>query len=169
MTARKDMINDALEFAIKLKKHSNLGVSFNIFNITTYTDDELNAVLDKKMSIAPNNDHKYYLLHLINADICAISGLLETDEFRWYINISYPTYMKDKIRKIYFAYGISYSENDIIQELKLNYKWPSMQAYQSLSLPLPQSLPQPLPPPRYQEPPPIYVREVGYASHDIEV
>jgi len=47
MTARKDMINDALEFAIKLKKHTNLGVSFNIFNITTYTDDELNAVLDK--------------------------------------------------------------------------------------------------------------------------
>ena len=47
MTARKDMIHDAFEFAVDLKKHTNLGVSFNIFNITTYSDDELNRVLDK--------------------------------------------------------------------------------------------------------------------------
>jgi hypothetical protein len=118
------------------------------------------AVLDKKMSIAPNKDHKYYLLHLINADICAISGLLETDEFRWDINISYPTYMKDKIRKIYVTHGVSYSEDDIIQELKLNYKWPSMQP--------PQARPEARPPPRYQEPPPVY--DGGdYVGHDIEV
>ena len=47
MTARKDMIDDALKFAKKLKKHTGLDISFNIFNTTNYTDNELNGVLDK--------------------------------------------------------------------------------------------------------------------------
>jgi len=47
MTARKDMINDAFDFAIKLKKHTGLEIAFNIFNTTNYTDIELDTVLDK--------------------------------------------------------------------------------------------------------------------------
>ena len=47
MTARKDMINDAFDFALKLKKHTGLEIAFNIFNTTNYTDIELNTVLDK--------------------------------------------------------------------------------------------------------------------------
>jgi len=47
MTARKDMINDAFEFAVKLKKHTGLEIAFNIFNTTNYTDIELDTVLDK--------------------------------------------------------------------------------------------------------------------------
>lgn len=47
MTARKDMIDEAFEFGVKLKKHTGLDIAFNIFNTTNYTDDELNAVLDK--------------------------------------------------------------------------------------------------------------------------
>ena len=47
MTARKDMINDAFDFALKLKKHTRLEIAFNIFNTTNYTDIELNTVLDK--------------------------------------------------------------------------------------------------------------------------
>ena len=47
MTARKDMIDDAFAFAVKLRKHTGLDISFNIFNTTNYTDNELNKVLDK--------------------------------------------------------------------------------------------------------------------------
>jgi 4-hydroxy 2-oxovalerate aldolase len=47
LTARRDLIDDALEFAKKLRKHTNLEVSFNIFNITSYTDLELDSVVDK--------------------------------------------------------------------------------------------------------------------------
>ena len=47
MTARKDMINDAFDFAVKLKKHTGLEIAFNIFNTTNYTDIELDTVLDK--------------------------------------------------------------------------------------------------------------------------
>jgi len=47
MTARKDMIDDAIDFAVKLRKHTSLDISFNIFNTTNYTDNELNKVLDK--------------------------------------------------------------------------------------------------------------------------
>lgn len=47
MTARKDMIDDAFDFALKLKKHTGLEIAFNIFNTTNYTDIELNTVLDK--------------------------------------------------------------------------------------------------------------------------
>jgi len=47
MTARKDMIDDAIDFAVKLRKHTGLDISFNIFNTTNYTDNELNKVLDK--------------------------------------------------------------------------------------------------------------------------
>jgi len=47
MTARKDMIDDALVFANKLKNHTGLDIAFNIFNTTNYTDTELNLVLDK--------------------------------------------------------------------------------------------------------------------------
>jgi len=50
MTARKDMIDDAFEFATRLKKHTGLDISFNIFNTTNYTDDELNSVLDKVLN-----------------------------------------------------------------------------------------------------------------------
>ena len=47
MTARKDMIDDAFEFAVRLKQHTGLEIAFNIFNTTNYTDEELNSVLDK--------------------------------------------------------------------------------------------------------------------------
>tara|TARA_R110000824_G_scaffold3379_2_gene15978 strand:- start:1273 stop:2223 length:951 start_codon:yes stop_codon:yes gene_type:complete len=47
MTARKDMIDDAFEFGVRLKQHTGLAIAFNIFNTTNYTDDELNLVLDK--------------------------------------------------------------------------------------------------------------------------
>ena len=47
MTARKDMIEEAYDFAINLKKHTGLEIAFNIFNTTNYTDDELDLVLDK--------------------------------------------------------------------------------------------------------------------------
>lgn len=50
MTARKDMINDAFKFAVKLKKYTGLDISFNIFNTTNYTDDELNNVLNKVLN-----------------------------------------------------------------------------------------------------------------------
>ncbi len=46
MTARKDMINDAFEFAVRLKKHTGLEISFNIFNTTNYTDSELDSALN---------------------------------------------------------------------------------------------------------------------------
>ena len=47
MTARKDMIDGAYEFATNLKKHTGLEIAFNVFNTTNYTDDELDSVLDK--------------------------------------------------------------------------------------------------------------------------
>lgn len=47
MTARKDMIDDAFEFAVKLKQYTGLEIAFNIFNTTNYSDAELNSVLDK--------------------------------------------------------------------------------------------------------------------------
>jgi len=47
MTARKDMINDAFDFALKLKQHTGLKIAFNIFNTTNYTDIELDTVLNK--------------------------------------------------------------------------------------------------------------------------
>lgn len=46
MTARKDMIDDAFEFAVRLKKHTGLEISFNIFNTTNYTDSELDNALN---------------------------------------------------------------------------------------------------------------------------
>ena len=47
LTARKDMIDDALKFAVNLKQHTGLEIAFNIFNTTNYTDSELENVLDK--------------------------------------------------------------------------------------------------------------------------
>ncbi len=47
MTARKDMIDEAFDFALKLKQHTGLEIAFNIFNTTNYTDIELNIVLNK--------------------------------------------------------------------------------------------------------------------------
>jgi len=47
MTARKDMIDNALEFAVNLKQHTGLEIAFNIFNTTNYTDSELTVTLDK--------------------------------------------------------------------------------------------------------------------------
>ena len=123
------------------------------------------AVLDKKMSIPPNIHHTYYLLHLINADICAISSLLETT-FSRTINISYPTYMKDEIRNILVTNEVIYSDADIIQELKIKYKWPSMQTSQSQSQPQPQ--PQLLPEYIEGDAPPSYAGR-DYVGHDIEV
>ena len=46
MTCRKDMIKEGFEFAVNLKKHTNLEIAFNLFNTTNYTDDELNSALD---------------------------------------------------------------------------------------------------------------------------
>lgn len=46
MTARKDMIKEAFEFAVKLKNHTGLDIAFNIFNTTNYSSDELNHALD---------------------------------------------------------------------------------------------------------------------------
>ena len=46
MTCRKDMIKEGFEFAVKLKKHTNLDIAFNLFNTTNYTDDELDSSLD---------------------------------------------------------------------------------------------------------------------------
>ena len=47
MTARKDMIDDALRFAVGLKRHTGLEIAFNIFNTTNYTDNELSNALEK--------------------------------------------------------------------------------------------------------------------------
>lgn len=47
MTARKDMIDQAIPFASDLKKHTGLGVSFNIFNVTNYTTSELTETVKK--------------------------------------------------------------------------------------------------------------------------
>jgi len=109
------------------------------------------AVLDKKTSIAPNKVHTYYLLDSINTDICAISSLLETP-FRRTINISYPTYMKEEIRNILVANGLTYSEDNIIQDLKTKYKWPSMRQRQRQR----QRQPPLLPVYREGDPPPSY-------------
>ena len=46
MTCRKDMVKEGYEFAVKLKKHTGLDIAFNLFNTTSYTDDELNSALD---------------------------------------------------------------------------------------------------------------------------
>lgn len=46
MTARKDMIKEAYEFATKLKSHTGLDIAFNIFNTTNYTSEELDRALD---------------------------------------------------------------------------------------------------------------------------
>lgn len=54
MTARKDMIDDALGFATNLKKHTGLEIAFNIFNTTNYTDTELSSVLGKVLKTNMN-------------------------------------------------------------------------------------------------------------------
>jgi len=41
MCSRKEDILNALEFGKKLKEHTNLNISFNIFNATNYTEDEI--------------------------------------------------------------------------------------------------------------------------------
>ena len=46
MTCRKDMVKEGFDFAVKLKKHTNLEIAFNLFNTTNYTDIELNSALD---------------------------------------------------------------------------------------------------------------------------
>ena len=46
MTARKDMIEDAVKFAKDLKKHTGLEIAFNLFNTTNYTGTELDNALD---------------------------------------------------------------------------------------------------------------------------
>ena len=47
MTARKDMIDDAIAFGTSLKEHTGLQISLNMFNTTNYTDDEMMFSLDK--------------------------------------------------------------------------------------------------------------------------
>lgn len=47
LTARKDLIDDAILFAKKLKDTTGLAISFNIFNITNYTLLELQNTVDK--------------------------------------------------------------------------------------------------------------------------
>ena len=46
MTCRKDMIDGGVKFARSLKEHTGLDISFNMFNITNYTDEELDSTLD---------------------------------------------------------------------------------------------------------------------------
>jgi 4-hydroxy 2-oxovalerate aldolase len=47
MTARKDMIDDAIEFGLRLRDRTKLDVSFNIFNISNYSRRELESVVEK--------------------------------------------------------------------------------------------------------------------------
>lgn len=47
MTARKDMIDEAVYFAEKLREKIGIPVSFNIFNISNYSFDEIKKVVDK--------------------------------------------------------------------------------------------------------------------------
>jgi 4-hydroxy 2-oxovalerate aldolase len=47
MTARKDMLDDAITFALKLRDKTNIDVSFNIFNISNYQHDELASLIEK--------------------------------------------------------------------------------------------------------------------------
>lgn len=47
MTARKDMIDDAITFADKLKSYTGLQVAFNIFNTSNYSDSELIQTVNK--------------------------------------------------------------------------------------------------------------------------
>jgi 4-hydroxy 2-oxovalerate aldolase len=47
MTARKDMIDDAINFTEKLKSHTGLKIAFNIFNTSNYSDRELNKTVNK--------------------------------------------------------------------------------------------------------------------------
>jgi len=46
MTCRKDMVKEGFSFAKKLKKHTGLIISFNLFNTTNYSDAELSSALD---------------------------------------------------------------------------------------------------------------------------
>ena len=45
MTCRKEMVQEGFLFAKKLKKHSGLMISFNLFNTTNYSDVELDSAL----------------------------------------------------------------------------------------------------------------------------
>tara|TARA_Y100000385_G_scaffold231378_1_gene243348 strand:+ start:1717 stop:2667 length:951 start_codon:yes stop_codon:yes gene_type:complete len=71
MTARKDMIKEAFEFAVRLKKHTGLDIAFNIFNTTNYSSDELdyalNVVLQSDFEIIGFADTHGHLN--LNADI----------------------------------------------------------------------------------------------------
>lgn len=47
VTARKDLIDEVVPFVKRLKDHSGLEISFNIFNVSNYTKDEVMRVVDK--------------------------------------------------------------------------------------------------------------------------
>ena len=57
LTCRKDHLDDGLEFASALKKHTKLPVSFNIFNISNYNKREFTRVCRKV--IKHNFDYIY--------------------------------------------------------------------------------------------------------------
>jgi 4-hydroxy 2-oxovalerate aldolase len=58
MCCRKEDIDDGLKFACKLKEHTNIDVSINIFNISSYTNNELYAIADRVS--AYNFDFVYF-------------------------------------------------------------------------------------------------------------
>tara|TARA_R110002124_G_scaffold74180_1_gene199101 strand:- start:1117 stop:2085 length:969 start_codon:yes stop_codon:yes gene_type:complete len=51
MTARKDMIEDAIVFGERLRDKTKLDVSFNIFNISNYSYEELAEVIEKVIGL----------------------------------------------------------------------------------------------------------------------
>jgi len=46
MASRKAHLDKAISFSSELKKHTNIEMSLNLSNITNYTDNELNRVID---------------------------------------------------------------------------------------------------------------------------
>lgn len=79
MTARKDMIDEAIVFADELQKRTGLGVSFNIFNVTNYSSKELENTVSKTL----NSEFEYIYMadthgHLdLNRDIGKYEKLFE--------------------------------------------------------------------------------------------
>lgn len=47
LCSRKEDIDNALEFGQKLKRYSGLNVSFNVFNASNYTEEELDSIAEK--------------------------------------------------------------------------------------------------------------------------
>tara|TARA_R110000772_G_scaffold20466_1_gene56642 strand:- start:6415 stop:7365 length:951 start_codon:yes stop_codon:yes gene_type:complete len=58
LCSRKEDIDEALEFGEKLKEYSKLNVSFNIFNASNYSKEELDEIADKVAN--SNLDYIYF-------------------------------------------------------------------------------------------------------------